>query len=210
MVKLTTPVVWFTIGEDSVYDRMLKELCGSEQRSRVLRTLFGSPGRAYHLRGLAAAAGVDASNASKLLPKLVEAGLVERESGEPNPRYRARRDNPLLQPLTALFCQATTLVADLRAVAEKLDGDVAVFGSMAAGIDAVDSDVDILVVGSMAQITAQAAFKPVARRHRRRVNVTVIDAKKLQLELKKGSVFWRTVLAGPTVPLKGVLPTVTA
>ena len=50
---------------------MLKEICGSEQRYRVLRTLFETPGRAYHLRGLATAAGVDASNVSKLLKRLV-------------------------------------------------------------------------------------------------------------------------------------------
>jgi hypothetical protein len=115
-----------------MYDRMLRELCDSEQRYRVFRTLFGNPGRAYHLRGLAAGAEVDASNVSKLLPKLVEAGLVERERGEPNARYRARRDNPLLQAPAALFSQAGNLVGDLRAVAEKIDGDVAIFGSAAS------------------------------------------------------------------------------
>src|SRR3990167_6541650 len=104
-----------------MYDTMLKQLCGSEQRYRVLRTLFETPGRAYHLRGLATAAGVDASNVSKLLPKLIAAGLVEREAGEPNTRYRARRDNPLLPALKALFSQASTLVAELREVAKTLD-----------------------------------------------------------------------------------------
>jgi predicted nucleotidyltransferase len=190
----------------ALYDKMLKELCGSEQRYRIFRTLFGNPGRSYHLRGLATAAGVDASNVSKLLPKLVAVGLVERESGEPTARYRARRDNPLLQALTALFSQASSLVADLRAVAQKLDADVAIFGSMVMGTDTPDSDVDVLVVGRMSQITAQAAFKPLARRYKRTVNVTAIDRRKLQEEIAKGSQFWKSVLSGPIVPLKGTLP----
>ena len=190
-----------------MYDKMLKELCGGEQRYRIFKTLFGNPGRAYHLRGLAAAAGVDASNVSKLLPKLVESGLVESERGEqPTARYRARRDNPLLQALTALFSQASNLVVDLRAVAEKIEGDVALFGSTASGTETADSDVDVLVVGSVSQITAQAAFKPVARRYKRSINVTVIEPEKLQAEIKKGSLFWKNVLSGPTVPLKGTLP----
>ena len=189
-----------------MYDKMLKELCGSEQRYRIFKTLFGNPGRAYHLRGLAAAAGIDPSNVSKLLPKLIEAGLVEREQGEPTVRYRARRDNQLLQALTALFSQSSDLVGDLREVAEKLDGDVAIFGSTASGTDTPDSDVDVLVIGPVSQIAAQAAFKPIARRHKRPVNVTVIEAKKLQSELAKGSAFWRSVLSGPIVPLKGTTP----
>jgi DNA-binding transcriptional ArsR family regulator len=189
-----------------MYDQMLKELCGSEQRYRIFRTLFGNPGRAYHVRGLATAAGVDASNVSKLLPKLVAAGLVDRERGEPNAQYRARRDNPLLQPLTALFSQASNLVSDLRAIAQTLDADVAIFGSTVSGADTPDSDVDVLVIGPISQIAAQAAFKPVARRYKRPVNVTVIESKKLQKEIAKGSAFWRNVLSGPTVPLKGTLP----
>lgn len=189
-----------------MYDTMLKELCGSEQRYRVLRTLFERPGRAYHLRGLATAAGVDASNISKLLPKLIAAGLVEREAGEPNTRYRARQDNLLLQALKALFSQASTLVAELREVAQTLEGDVAIFGSSAGGTDTPDSDLDVLVVGRVSQISAQAAFKPVARRHKRAINVTVIEREKLEEEIAEGSKFWTGVLSGPTVPLKGVLP----
>jgi DNA-binding transcriptional ArsR family regulator len=189
-----------------VYDKMLKELCGSEQRYRIFKTLFGNPGRAYHLRGLAAAAGVDPSNVSKLLPRLVDAGLVERERAEPTVRYRARSGNPLLHALTALFSQASDLVGDLRAVAENIAGDVAIFGSTASGTDTPDSDVDVLIVGPVSQIAAQAAFKPVARRHKRPINVTVIEAKKLQDELAKGSAFWKSVLSGPTVRLKGALP----
>ncbi len=189
-----------------MYETMLKELCGSEQRYRVLRTLFENPGRAYHLRGLATAAGVDASNVSKLLPKLIAAGLVEREAGEPNTRYRARWDNPLLQALKVLFSQASTLIAELREVAKTLDGDVAIFGSSAGGTDTPDSDLDVLVVGRVSQISAQAAFKPVARRYKRQINVTVIERKKLVQELAEGSQFWTGVLSGVTVPLKGALP----
>ena len=189
-----------------MYDMMLKEVCGSEQRYRVLRALFENTGRAYHLRGLATAAGVDASNISKLLPKLVAAGLVEREAGEPKARYRARQDNLLLHALKALFSQASTLVAELREVAQAFEGEVAIFGSSAGGTDTPDSDVDVLVVGRVSQIVAQAAFKPVARRHKRDVNVTVIEREKLEQEIVEGSQFWIGVLCGPTVPLKGVLP----
>ena len=189
-----------------MYDTMLKQLCGSEQRYRVLRTLFESPGRAYHLRGLATAAGVDASNISKLLPKLIAAGLVEREASEPYTRYRARQDNLLLQAIKALFSQASTLVTELREVAQTLDGDVAIFGSSASGTDTPDSDLDVLVVGRVSQISAQAAFKPVARRYKRKINVTVIERKKLEKELAEGSQFWTGVLCAPTVPLKGALP----
>jgi predicted nucleotidyltransferase len=98
------------------------------------------------------------------------------------------------------------LLADLRVVAKEIDGEVAIFGSSASGTDTPESDVDVLVIGPVSQIAAQAAFKRISRRYKRPINVTVIEAKTLQDELAKGSAFWKSVLSGPTVPLKGSVP----
>lgn len=81
-------------------ERALLELCGgSETRYRVLRALFTNPETQFHLRGLAGAAGVDPSNALRLLQRLVDAGLCEQT----NAKYRASADHPLRENLTALF-----------------------------------------------------------------------------------------------------------
>jgi predicted transcriptional regulator len=98
-------------------DALLKEICGSELRARVLLTLFRQPERDFHLRGLAATAGLDASNVAKLLPRLVQVGIVQRIEAQPSARYRANPASPvtpLLQQLfAALASSAPAVVRDL-------------------------------------------------------------------------------------------------
>ncbi len=89
-------------------DALLREVFGSDERYRVLRTLYEQPERALPLRRLASAAQVDPGNASKLLKRLALVGLCERVEGDSHPTFRAPRDNPLLGPLSALFIGAGT------------------------------------------------------------------------------------------------------
>ena len=64
--------------ESNIYERTLREVCGSEERFRLLRALFENPGREFHGRGLAAAAGIDPSNASKLLGRVTDIEGAEK------------------------------------------------------------------------------------------------------------------------------------
>ena len=79
------------------------ELCGSDSRYRVFRALYETPGRQFHLRGLAAAAEVDPSQVHKLLARLVKAGLCEKVAARPHALYRASTTHPLSGRLESLF-----------------------------------------------------------------------------------------------------------
>ncbi len=109
----------------SAYETILREVCGSDARFRVLRALYEQPGRELHLRRLASTAQVDPGNASKLLARLARAGLCERIAGDPYPKYRARRDNPLHEQLSALFVRASDSIAAFENVrASNLSADL--------------------------------------------------------------------------------------
>jgi hypothetical protein len=84
-------------------DAPVKGLCGSEARYRLVKALFGAPGRAFHLRGLAAAARVDPSQVARLLPQLVDSGLCEALSETPFRKYRATQGHPLADALAKVF-----------------------------------------------------------------------------------------------------------
>lgn len=100
-------------------DAILKEICGSELRAQVLRTLFKEPARDFHLRGLAAEAGLDPSNVAKLLPRLAQAGLVQKIEAKPSARYRANPESPVtpvLQQLFAVLAVPSTQPQRLRGI----------------------------------------------------------------------------------------------
>ena len=182
----------------------LAYLFGSQAKARLLAILFSNPHQAYHLRGLAATAGVESGNAVKMLRGLVAAGLVRQVADARGTRYQADDRSPLFAALRQLFLAADALLQDLRRVADNLKAEeVHVFGSMARGTAGPDSDVDILVVGDLSTIEAQAAFKPVARKHKREVSVLVVDRDTLRKQAAQGTPFWRDVLAHPVITLKG-------
>ncbi len=81
----------------------VQALCGRGARFRLVKTLFESPGTAFHLRGLAGAAGVDPSQAHKLLRELVSGGISEEVPGTPSRKYRAAMGHPLTDALAAIF-----------------------------------------------------------------------------------------------------------
>jgi predicted nucleotidyltransferase len=185
-------------------DATLAYLFGSRAKASLLGVLFSNPHEAYHLRGLAAMAGVESGNAVKMLRALVGAQLVKEVADPRGIRYQADDRSPLFAALRQLFLAANALLQDLRRIADTLQAEeVHVFGSMARGTAAPDSDVDILVVGDLSTIEAQAAFKPVARKHKREVSVLVVDRDTLRKQAAEGTPFWRDVLAHPIITLKG-------
>ena len=182
----------------------LSVLFGSEARAKLLRTLLSQPTRTYHLRGLAAAAGVDSGNASKALKGLANTHLVRLIPDARGTLYQAEDKSPLFKPLRELFLVSGELLNDLKVVASKLAADqVMVFGSVAKGTDGPDSDVDVLVIGKLSSVEAQAAFNRLGRKHHRPVNVMVVDQRTMAKQVAAGSAFWRDILDGKIIMLKG-------
>lgn len=97
-------------------DALLREVFGSDERYRILRTLYEQPDRALPLRRLAGTAAVDPGNTSKLLKRLAAVGLCERIEDDTRPKFRAPRNHPLQALLSALFmgAAASSSVPDSR------------------------------------------------------------------------------------------------
>jgi hypothetical protein len=91
-------------------DDPIRALCGSEARFRLVKALYEAPETAFHLRGLAAAARVDPSQAHRLVREFVAACLCEELAEAPFKKYRAAVGHPLTDALVATF--ATTSKED--------------------------------------------------------------------------------------------------
>lgn len=179
-------------------------LLGGELKAKILRTLATNPGTAYHLRGLAAAAGVESGNAHKALKGLIQAQLVKTVSDARGARYQIDSRSPLAEPLRQLFLAASQLMTDLKDAAQSLPADrVLIFGSVAKGTDTPESDIDVLVIGRLSSIEAQAAFSQVSRKHGREINVLAVEPEAMAEQIAQGSEFWKDIVNSKVIMLKG-------
>jgi uncharacterized protein len=182
----------------------LVTIFGGKTKARILDVLLSHPSESYHLRGLAQAAGTDSGNTSKLLKLLVQGGLVLAAADRHSTRYSINSRSPLVAPLRQLVACAGSLMIDLRAAADGIDAAyIGVYGSVASGTDDANSDVDVLIVGELSVVAAQAAFKAVGRKHRKTVNVLAVTAPELARKLRAGGALWTSIADGMKIDLKG-------
>ena len=101
------------------------------------------------LTTLADLSGVSLAHAARIVPRLVELGVVERREVPPAVLVRLVPDNLAARLLLSLADLRHTLLDELRKGAGKIDpppANVTLFGSFARGDDHAASDIDVVVV----------------------------------------------------------------
>jgi predicted nucleotidyltransferase len=101
------------------------------------------------VRTIARLAGVSAAQASRVLPDLVDLGLVERREVPPSSQFRLVRSNVAAQALIALSRSRESVLDQIGAAAAAVATpplSVIVFGSFARDEATSESDLDIIVV----------------------------------------------------------------
>ncbi len=94
-------------------------------------------------------AGVSPAQASRVLPRLVALGVVERRDVPPASLYRLARDNLMARAVIDLVDVRERTIDRLRALTEAIrpaPASLALFGSVARGEADAHSDIDVLVV----------------------------------------------------------------
>jgi len=147
------------------------------------------------------------SSVQRELARLLEAGILERQASGRTSIYRPA-DSPVRGPLRDLIEVTVGAVPRLTEQLRDLAGiDVAVvYGSWASGQVTPDSDIDLLVIGSIGYSDLVREVAKVEEAVGREIDVKLYAAEEFESRLGEGSGFIRTVLSGPTLALLGELP----
>ncbi len=117
-------------------------------QGRVLAVLAETTAE-LNLRTIAKLAGVSLAQASRVLPGLVELGVIERQEVPPSSLFRLVPEHVASRTLLALARSSETVLDEIGRLAAALPRSplsVIVFGSFARGEAGPDSDVDLVVV----------------------------------------------------------------
>lgn len=186
---------------------LLSELFGGAGRYRALGYIFEDPGRDFGPRELAQYAGIDSGNASRWLRRWERLGLVQKTTARNRTRYSASTD-PSLKHLALLLQEGGQLARGFKERISELGGRVeaaAIFGSVAKGTASSDSDIDLLLLGEVSRLEAQAFFKPLGRKLHRPVNVTVFTPQEWRAALAANNPLAVDINSSAKIALKGIL-----
>lgn len=185
---------------------MLSSLLFSDYRRRVLGLLLLHPDTTYHVRELARLTGTSAGTLHKELTKLTNGGVLRRQEVGNQVRYSADRDCPVFEELASILRKTSGLVDVLIDALSGIEKNIAlafVFGSVARGKQQSNSDVDVMLVGSLGFADAVRALHPVQATLQREINPVVYSLEEFRRRAASDDSFVREVLAEPKLFVVG-------
>jgi len=137
--------IWYRAGMD--FGRPVEAIVPGVQ-GQVLSVLAETT-TDLNMRTIARLADVSLSQASRVLVRLVELGVVERHDVPPSSLFRLVRQHVAAGPLLALARSRDSLIGEMARFAAELPVvpvSAIVFGSFARGEADIDSDIDTVLV----------------------------------------------------------------
>jgi len=175
-------------------------------RQRVLAILLPRPDSTLHLREIVRQAGLAPATVQREVTRLARAGVLVREQVGHQVHYRANPDCSILPELRRLVLKTVGLAATVAEALAPLGDRVqhaALFGSVAAGTELPESDVDLLVIGDATLTELAACLREARATIGREINIVSMSRGVLKAALQEGDAFLTNVLSGPHIVLKG-------
>lgn len=172
------------------------------REQRIIGALVLHPETSYAVNELIRIGGASRSQAALIIDKLVVAGLACDERVGNQRRIRLNKDWPLVDELKALCVKSFAVAEPIRQALGPLlpKIDLAfVFGSIAKATDHAESDIDVMVVGSVSNLDLLRALEPVNEVLKRTVNFNVYSAR--EWDRLQGDPVIASILDGPRVIL---------
>lgn len=183
---------------------ILPEILSSHVRAEFFRILFGIDTHEYHLREIQRRAGLAIGTVRQEALKLEKLGLLVKRRDSNRTYYKANKDHPLYNTIHDLVLKTSGLTEILRRSLSIDDIRFSfVFGSIAAGTENADSDIDLFIIGDIGLRTVSKLIKGASEQISREINPHVmVESEFIQRKRNKDH-FITTVLESPKIMVKG-------
>lgn len=157
----------------------------SKITQKLLSYFFVNTAAKKYLNELARILKVDAKNLDTKIKELERLGLFMSEFEGKQKYYFLNKDYPLLKEYISIFNKTFGVVHFLTTVFGKINNikEAYIFGSYAKNEMDVNSDIDLLIIGSHKSLDAQKAILPLQSQVGREINI--IDMTQNEFENRK-------------------------
>ncbi len=180
-------------------------LFGKTQR-KLLAIFFTRPEETFYLRQVIRMAGGGQGAVQRELKQWVQAGLLIQTRQGNQVHYKANADLPIFSELKAIAVKTFGVAEVIRDALHELSGRIVlafIHGSVAAGTEKADSDVDLIVVGSVSFGDVTSSLHGIQEQLGREINPSVYSPADFKQKLRAGHHFLGAVSAGAKIFLIG-------
>jgi predicted nucleotidyltransferase len=175
-------------------------------RQGILAATLVQPEKAWYVSELARRMGVPASSLQRELHDLSEVGILRTHRQGRMVYYQANTDSPVFPDLQGLLFKTVGLVdllADaLKPLVAKLRAAF-VYGSIAAGSEQSDSDIDLMIVGQVVPTELALPLRRARELLGREINPTVFTPAEFGKKQAANDPFLKQVLDKPRLFVLG-------
>jgi len=184
---------------------MLELLFSSTARVKVLGLMLLSPEASFYQRQISKLTGLPVRAVQREVERLQALGLLKRAENGNQVHYQVDRDFFLFPELKNIFLKTLGVKALTQNALQGADNILLAFiyGSYAANQETADSDVDILVVGSLSSRALHASLQEAQQVTGRELNYVLFSQDEFRARVQAGDGFLANVLAAPKLFLIG-------
>ena len=204
-VSLDFVGLWPTIVDVMPTKRLIDALFPTS-RGSILAVLATAGDEGLHLREIARRANVNSKTAMRELHSLRDAGILVSHNVGRQVIYRLNPNCPIYDELRSIIRKTVGLYAVLQSALEPFADRIEqayVYGSHARGDERSDSDIDLMVVGTVTLRELSSSLREAGRVLNRTINPTVYTPDEYKQELKMGDSFVSRVHTGKRLDLIG-------
>ncbi len=175
-------------------------------RQNILAATYTQPEKWWFMSELASFIKTTPSSLQRELNTLVESGIL-RSRRDGNRLYlQAETDSPIFAPLRDLIFQTRGVITALRESLSSFKGKIEIafiYGSVARKEESVQSDVDLMIVGSIGLAELSPILRDLEQQFNREFNPTCYRLEEFQKKVMSGNHFLTEVLRNEKIFLIG-------
>jgi len=179
---------------------LLEELLSSRTRAAIFGLLFGPTEETLHIREIERRSGLAVGSVRQEALKLVRLGLILRRKSGNRTYYESNRKHPIFTEIRRIVLKTCGLADALReALGDQGICCAFVFGSIAAGTEQAESDVDIMVIGNIGLREVSKRLVGVGERIGRDINPHAMSPKEFTKRRRAKDHFISSVMDSPRI-----------